>query len=211
MSGGWRDGARRTARGAAGVARLAAGGALRAARGAGRAVEGSLARRRAAAPRPATTRPGRGRVGPARPRSLSAARVADDLTRRGYRFRTDSDGDITGTWDGNRFWFLLLGDHSEILQVRGRWAGSVTPTSRLSVLQTVNDWNRERVWPKVYTRPEGDGLALYAEVSVDFEHGATDEQLAATVSCGLVTASQFFATVGTVAPGGPGGDATDPD
>jgi hypothetical protein len=69
------------------------------------------------------------------------------------------------------------------------------------VLQAVNDWNRERVWPKVYTRAEADGLALYAEVSVDFEHGATDAQLAATVSCGLVTASQFFATVGALTPG----------
>jgi hypothetical protein len=113
---------------------------------------------------------------------------------------------VTGTWDGNRFWFLLLGDRSEILQVRGRWAGTVPTASRLAVLQTVNDWNRERVWPKVYARPEGDELALYAEVSVDFEHGATDAQLAATVSCGLVTASQFFATVGTVTP--PEGDGT---
>ncbi|GAA1732678.1 hypothetical protein GCM10009809_30150 [Isoptericola hypogeus] len=144
-----------------------------------------------------------------RPRPLSGPRVADDLTRRGYRVRTDDDGDVTGTWDGNRFWFLLLGDHEEILQVRGRWAGTVPAQARLSVLQAVNDWNRERVWPKVYTRPEGDGLALYTEVSVDFEHGATDEQLAATVSCGLVTASQFFATVGTLAPGAPGAPGTD--
>ncbi|GAB6938457.1 YbjN domain-containing protein [Isoptericola variabilis] len=140
------------------------------------------------------------------PRQLSRARVADDLTRRGYRFRTDDDGDVTGTWDGNRFWFLLLGDHDEILQVRGRWAGTVPESARLAVLQAVNDWNRERVWPKVYTRPEGEGLALYAEVSVDFEHGATDEQLAATVSCGLVTSSQFFSTVGAMTPGGPGLD-----
>ncbi|MEU2199352.1 YbjN domain-containing protein [Isoptericola sp. NPDC019482] len=140
------------------------------------------------------------------PRPLSRTRVADDLTRRGYRFRTDDDGDVTGTWDGNRFWFLLLGDHDEILQVRGRWAGTVPEGARLAVLQAVNDWNRERVWPKVYARPEGEGLALYAEVSADFEHGATDEQLAATVSCGLVTSSQFFSTVGAMTPGGPGLD-----
>jgi hypothetical protein len=68
------------------------------------------------------------------------------------------------------------------------------------VLQAANDWNRERIWPKVYTREESSGLALYAEVSVDFEHGATEEQLAQTVSCGLVTASQFFSTVASLAP-----------
>ena len=134
------------------------------------------------------------------PSPLSTRRIGDYLSRRGYHFRIDDDGDVTGTWDGNRFWFLLLGDHEEILQVRGRWSTTVPVAARLALLQTVNDWNRERIWPKVYTREEGAGLALYAEVSVDFEHGATEEQLAQTVSCGLVTASQFFSTVASLAP-----------
>ncbi len=132
------------------------------------------------------------------PTPLTSPRIGDDLARRGYRFRIDDDGDITGTWDGNRFWFLLLGDDAEILQVRGRWAGSVPPQTRLAVLQAVNDWNRERIWPKVYAREEDPGLALYAEVSVDFEHGATDDQIAATVSCGLVAATQFFGSLGSL-------------
>ncbi|MCL1871478.1 MAG: YbjN domain-containing protein [Promicromonosporaceae bacterium] len=144
----------------------------------------------------------RGAAGPAGPADvptpITSQRVGDDLARRGYRFRIDDDGDVTGTWDGNRFWFLTLGDHDEILQVRGRWAGTVPSRTRLAVLQAANDWNRERIWPKVYTREEDEGLALYAEVSVDFEHGATDDQLAATVSCGLVTATQFFASLSTL-------------
>ncbi|SKC79280.1 type III secretion system chaperone family protein [Krasilnikoviella flava] len=185
---------------AGGAARRVLGGVRRAADAVGRAVQDAGARATARGQR-APGRPGRGAA--TTPRPLSNARVADDLSRRGYRFRTDDDGDVTGTWDGNRFWFLLLGDHDEILQVRGRWAGTVPAGARLAVLQAVNDWNRERVWPKVYVRPEGDNLALYAEVSVDFEHGATDEQLAATVSCGLVTSSQFFSTVGAMTPGGP--------
>jgi len=100
------------------------------------------------------------------PRALSMARIGDHLTRRGYHFRVDDDGDITGTWDGHRFWFLLLGDRSEILQVRGRWSTSLPLESRLVTLQAVNDWNRERIWPKVYVREEAGRLALYAEVSV---------------------------------------------
>lgn len=146
-----------------------------------------------------------------KPRPLSTQRVGDDLSRRGYRFRIDDDGDVTGTWDGNRFWFLLLGEHDEILQVRGRWAGNLPSAARLAVLQAANDWNRERIWPKVYTREESSGLALYAEVSVDFEHGATEEQLAQTVSCGLVTASQFFSTVASLAPPPEVDPGTDPD
>ncbi|MCK9795571.1 YbjN domain-containing protein [Isoptericola sp. 4D.3] len=189
-----------------GAGRRALHRARRAAGAVGRAAQGVGARVAAARTGRADGRASSPRAAGTSPRPLSSARVADDLTRRGYRFRTDDDGDVTGTWDGNRFWFLLLGDHDEILQVRGRWAGSVPGHARLAVLQAVNDWNRERVWPKVYARPEGDDLALYAEVSVDFEHGATDEQLAATVSCGLVTSSQFFSTVGAMTPG-PGPDA----
>ena len=45
------------------------------------------------------------------PSPLSTRRIGDYLSRRGYHFRIDDDGDVTGTWDGNRFWFLLLGEH----------------------------------------------------------------------------------------------------
>ena len=131
---------------------------------------------------------------------LSAERIADELTRRSYRFSVDDDGDLTGTWDGHRFWFLLLGEREEILQVRGRWNGTVPNTLRSSVLQAVNDWNRERLWPKAYVIPEGDELAIYGEVSLDFEQGATDDQLAAAIACGLVTGTQFFQSLGALAP-----------
>lgn len=136
------------------------------------------------------------------PRGLTMQRIGDHLTRRGYHFRIDDDGDITGTWDGHRFWFLLLGERTEILQVRGRWSTTLPVESRLATLQAVNDWNRERIWPKVYVREEGGRLALYAEVSVDFEHGATDDQLAQIVSCGLGTAVQLFQAVGAQLPPG---------
>ena len=62
------------------------------------------------------------------PSPLSTRRIGDYLSRRGYHSRIDDDGDVTGTWDGNRFWFLLLGDHPEILQVRGRWSTTVPVT-----------------------------------------------------------------------------------
>jgi hypothetical protein len=161
-------------------------------------VTGPL-RRAAAAVRQAARRraeaPGRT---PELPSPLTAQRVADDLARRGYRFRTDDDGDITGTWDGNRFWFLRLGEDAEILQVRGRWSGSVPEQARGAVLQACNDWNRERLWPKVYARHEDDTIALYGEVSVDLEHGVTDDQIAETLSCGLVATSQFFASLASL-------------
>ncbi|NMR19517.1 YbjN domain-containing protein [Cellulomonas fimi] len=134
---------------------------------------------------------------------LTRARVAAHLTRRGYRFLLDEDGDLTGTWDGSRFWFLLLGEHGEILQVRGRWHRSLPIAQRAAVLLAVNDWNRERIWPKVYLREEDGELALYSEVSVDLEHGVTDSQLAQLLACGLGTGVQVFAALDALLPAPP--------
>jgi hypothetical protein len=136
-------------------------------------------------------------VVPDRPTPLSVQRIGDYLTGRGYHFRVDDDGDITGTWEGHRFWFLLLGEKQEILQVRGCWSDPIHAASRLDALQVDNDWNRERIWPKVYLRADRSGpTLLYAEISVDFEYGATDIQLGQIIACGLGTAVQLFRAIG---------------
>lgn len=142
--------------------------------------------------KPAATQP---------PRALSAERVSSFLSARDYRFTVDEDGDLTGTWDGHRFWFLLLGDAKEIVQVRGRWSRTVPVEQRRSAVLAVNDWNRERIWPKAYLREEAGSIALYSEVSADLEPGVTDAQLDQILSCGLGTGVQLFAALDALLPG----------
>ena len=148
-----------------------------------------------AQPKPRTARPPVERATP-----LTRSRLAAYLTRRGYRFLVDDDGDLTGTWDGSRFWFLLLGERGEIVQVRGRWHRTLPVTRRSAMLLAVNDWNRERIWPKVYLREEDGELALYSEVSVDLENGVTDTQLAQLLACGLGTGVQTFTALDALLP-----------
>ncbi|QTE31369.1 YbjN domain-containing protein [Pengzhenrongella sicca] len=137
---------------------------------------------------------------PERVSPLTRDRLAAYLTRRGYRYLIDDDGDLSGTWDGSRFWFLLLGEHSEIVQVRGRWHRTLPTAQRPAMLLAVNDWNRERIWPKVYLREEDGVLALYSEVSIDLENGVTDTQLAQLLACGLGTGVQTFTALDTLLP-----------
>jgi hypothetical protein len=118
--------------------------------------------------------------------------VAEHLRGSGYRVGRDDDGDLAGMWNGHRFWFIVLGERDEILQVRGRAARDVPAEQRSAALLAVNDWNRDRIWPKAYLQNEDEGLGLYGEVSVDLEHGVTDAQLARLVDCGLATAIQMF-------------------
>ncbi|WP_225754128.1 YbjN domain-containing protein [Actinotalea sp. Marseille-Q4924] len=156
-----------------------------------------------------TTRPSgrpaaRGRPAPDAPPQrttpLRRARVQSYLVSRGYSVGLDDDGDLTGTWDGDRFWFILTGEDEEVLQVRGRWHRTLPASRRTATLLAVNDWNRERIWPKVYLREEDERVALYTEVSVDLEHGVTDAQLAQLVACGLGTGVQFFAALAGLVP-----------
>ena len=148
-------------------------------------------------PRPKPARPHEVRE---RATPLTRDRIATYLLSRGYRFLLDDDGDLTGTWDGSRFWFLLLGERGEILQVRGRWHRTLPTNRRTAVLLAANDWNRERIWPKVYVREEDGELALYSEVSVDLENGVTSTQLAQLVACGLGTGVQSFASFDQLLP-----------
>lgn len=138
----------------------------------------------------------------ARPTPLTRDRVAAVLTEHGYHHRVDDDGDLTGVWNESRFWFLLLGDAQEILQVRGRWHHQLPVASRRAVTLALNDWNRERIWPKLYVREEEGQLAIYSEVSTDLEHGVTTEQLDQLVSCGLGTGVQAFASFQGLLPPG---------
>jgi hypothetical protein len=134
------------------------------------------------------------------PTPVDRDRIAHYLHSRGYTFILDDDGDLTGIWDGNRFWFLLLGTDHDIVQVRGRWHRALAPASRPLALQVINDWNRDRIWPKVYLRDEGEVLGLYTELTVDLGPGATKDQLDQVVACGLSTAIQFFSSMSAELP-----------
>ena len=129
------------------------------------------------------------------PTEVTRDRLASYLGSRGYTFRLDDDGDITGTWDGNRFWFMLLGVDKDIIQVRGRWHRPLAESTRVATLQIVNDWNRDRIWPKAYVRRENGALSLYTEHSVDFGPGATQDQIDETLAGGLGNSLQLFASV----------------
>jgi hypothetical protein len=130
-----------------------------------------------------------------RPTPLTLARVEAYLRSADYHVATDEDGDITGIWNGHRFWFTVLGEHNEVLHVRGRWESTVPLPMRSAALLALNDWNRDRIWPKAYLREEDDGLAVYGETSVDLEHGVNDKQLERLVDCGLGTTVHMFTTL----------------
>lgn len=127
------------------------------------------------------------------PVPLAPGRIATWLADNQFSYFVDSDGDLGGLWRGRLFYFFLFGERQEILQVRGQWHRELTIERLSEVLELCNDWNAERIWPKAYARVRDNGrVHVVTEVAVDFEHGATDEQLSQTLFCGLSTATMLF-------------------
>ena len=135
------------------------------------------------------------------PGPLTMARIVDWITGYGYTYFIDSDGDIGGLWHSRLFYFLLFGSEREILQVRGQWNREITIDRIEEVLDFCNEWNTDRIWPKVYFRVRDNGMIqVYGEVSVDFEHGANDDQLDQVLTCGLSTGAMLFDALDALYP-----------
>jgi hypothetical protein len=132
---------------------------------------------------------------------LTRDRIVAWLEDSGFTYFIDSDGDVGGVWHGWMFYFLALGEHGEVLQVRGQWHRALTIERLEEVLEVCNEWNAERIWPKAYVRVRDDGtVVVCADVTVDVEHGANDDQLDQLLQCGLTTGSMFFEHLDEVFP-----------
>jgi hypothetical protein len=124
---------------------------------------------------------------------LSRARVERWLESSGFTYFVDSDGDVGGLWHGWLFYFLVLGEDSQVLQVRGQWHRDLAIDRLEEILEVCNAWNAERIWPKTYVRVRDDGsVVVCGEVTVDVGHGVHDDQLDQLLQCGLSTGSMFF-------------------
>ncbi|MGY5763831.1 YbjN domain-containing protein [Brachybacterium sp. DNPG3] len=126
---------------------------------------------------------------------LSMTRVEECLTRHGYAYVEDEAHPeiLRARFDDYRFQFMLSGEDHGILQTRGRWSHSVDFSRKVQMIKLCNEWNMNRIWPKVYVRREAEGLlGVYGELSADFRAGALDSQLDSAISCGLSTVIAFF-------------------
>ncbi|UZN02686.1 YbjN domain-containing protein [Cellulomonas sp. S1-8] len=123
---------------------------------------------------------------------LSRDRITAALDGRDMRYGIDDDGDVGGYWDGHLFYFFIMGESGEHLQVRGRWNRKVDVAETPAVLAIVNEWNATHLWPKGYVRTEDEVVGVYAEHTVDYEHGVSDEQIDLQLACGISTGLQLF-------------------
>ena len=124
---------------------------------------------------------------------LTKERIKATLEASSWSYHVDSDGDIGSGWDHGVIWFFTYGNQAEILQVRGIWDGKLSPDDLPQALDVVNEWNCDRLFPKVYARINDERqLRVISEHSLDYEHGLTDEQLNLHVNTGIATSCQLW-------------------
>ncbi len=123
---------------------------------------------------------------------VSNDRLARLFDETEVSYGRDDDGDLGGFWDDHLFQFWHAGENGEFFQVRGRWARGVPEAQFPAVLEFVNTWNSEKLWPKGYVEKHDGHVFVYAEHTVDYEHGATDDQVHLHVRTGVATALRLF-------------------
>lgn len=138
-------------------------------------------------PRGAAARTSRGMT------PVTPDRLEDHLRERRLLVDRRDDGVLLGEWQGMPFAVGLGGREDSVLQVRGRWPRVLPGRAAAGLAQLLNDWNRDRVLPKVYSVPEGEALAVVAETNLGVRFGATDDQLTETITLALSVTAQFFA------------------
>ena len=124
---------------------------------------------------------------------LTKARIQAALESKGWTYKVDSDGDIGGGWEDGFFYFFTTGRQQEILLVRGTWYPTLPAADYEKAAEIANQWNLDKLWPKVYARRNDDGdVRLHGEHIVDYEHGLTDEQLLQHLVTVISAGCEFF-------------------
>lgn len=126
-------------------------------------------------------------------RPVTMRRVREALDRLEIRYLTDNDGSLLAMWERHALLFALEGPDDEILVMRGRPHGTVTPDWADRAYRVVNEWNHTRRFCKAYVgdATERGMLPIYAEIQIPLLAGVHDPLLDEMLDCAAAVTSAF--------------------
>ncbi|GAA2045578.1 hypothetical protein GCM10009839_57050 [Catenulispora yoronensis] len=116
--------------------------------------------------------------------------VGDLFEQLGIKHTTDPEGDIVASWPGFRVYAMFRGDQKELFAIRSFYERAYPLEEKQELLDVIDEWNRDTLWPKVYTHTNEDGvLRLVGEaqmvvpqgVNIDYFVGTTVNWVQASV------------------------------
>lgn len=116
--------------------------------------------------------------------------VGDLFEQLGIKYTTDPEGDIVASWPGFRVYAMFRGEQKELFAIRAFYERAYPLEEKQELLDVIDEWNRDTLWPKVYTHTNEDGvLRLIGEtqmvvpqgVNIDYFVGTTVNWVQASV------------------------------
>ncbi|MEY9849448.1 YbjN domain-containing protein [Streptacidiphilus sp. MAP5-3] len=70
----------------------------------------------------------------------------------------DAEGDVVAPWEEFQVYFMFRGEQKELFAVRAFYNHAHDLGAKPELLEALDEWNRETLWPKVYTATQDDGV-----------------------------------------------------
>ncbi|GAA1225872.1 YbjN domain-containing protein [Kitasatospora nipponensis] len=118
--------------------------------------------------------------------------VAQILDQMQLKHVVDDEGDLTAPWDGFRVYYMFRGEHKELFAVRSFYDRSYPLEQKGEILDLIDEWNRETLWPKVYTHTHEDGVVrLIGETQMIIGNGVNLDYFVNTTANWTQSAVEF--------------------
>ncbi|MGF1431519.1 YbjN domain-containing protein [Kitasatospora sp. LaBMicrA B282] len=109
--------------------------------------------------------------------------VKQILNQMQLKHAVDEEGDLVAPWDGFRVYYMFRGDNKELYAVRAFYDRSYPLDQKGEILDLIDEWNRETLWPKVYTHTHEDGVVrLIGETQMIIANGVNIDYFVTTTA-----------------------------
>jgi len=96
--------------------------------------------------------------GPAGPVVPDQDLVKQLLDQMELKYVVDDEGDLAAPWEEFRTYFMFRGEGDQaVYSVRTFFDRAHKIDDKVQLLESIDDWNRRTLWPKVYTHTHDDG------------------------------------------------------
>ncbi|MFE7113008.1 protein kinase [Streptomyces sp. NPDC057575] len=129
-------------------------------------------------------------AGPVIPDQDLVKRLLDDME---LNYAVDDEGDLTAPWETFRTYFMFRGeDDQQVFSVRTFYDRPHRIDEKPQLLETIADWNRRTLWPKVYSQTSGDGsVRLVGETQMLISTGVSLEYFVSSTARWIRAAIEF--------------------
>jgi hypothetical protein len=132
-------------------------------------------------------------AGPTGPVIPDQEMVKELLEQMELKYFVDDEGDLGAPWTTFRTYFMFRGEgEQQVFSVRTFYDRRHGADARPRILETIDDWNRHTLWPKVYTHAHDDGtIRLVGENQMLIGTGVSVEHFVSSTVSSIRAAVEF--------------------